>query len=343
MIASHALRGDPPAHSTAEVVIIGAGVISCAIAAPLSRTTASVVVLEAAGDVGEGASKGNADVAPSCHAGPGALEARLIADSCHRRPMPRIRLRRRRRVHGLAPLRRAPGGCAGDRSRAPGGAAVSRITVVGAGLSGLAAAAVMAARHEVVLADRLPAIGGLAGREDPEARRLDRAGRDAASASSWKPPRSAANRAGSSSLHPATSAGSALITSSSPAGRVRPPRPIHVRGDRVRVPSRPGSHRPDWADDWLGTGPPRVVHGHPRNEALEWSGEPGGPLVRTACDALVLAAPARTLRNVEDAIRETVGVTRIATLELAVDAAGVIAAAEAAARPLDAAMTGGRG
>jgi len=84
MTARHAVRGDPAEHLAADVVVIGAGVIGCAIAARLSRTTASVLVLEAAGDVGEGASKGNAGVAPSYYAGPGTLEARLIADSYRR-------------------------------------------------------------------------------------------------------------------------------------------------------------------------------------------------------------------------------------------------------------------
>ncbi len=71
---------------TADVVVIGAGVLGCAIAARLSRTTASVVVLEARGDVGEEASKGNAGVAPSYYAAPGTMEARLIADSYRRWP-----------------------------------------------------------------------------------------------------------------------------------------------------------------------------------------------------------------------------------------------------------------
>ena len=71
---------------TADVVVIGAGDLGCAIAARLSRTTASVVVLEARGDVGEEASKGNAGVAPSYYAAPGTMEARLIADSYRRWP-----------------------------------------------------------------------------------------------------------------------------------------------------------------------------------------------------------------------------------------------------------------
>jgi glycerol-3-phosphate dehydrogenase len=64
-----------------DVVIVGAGVTGTAIAARLSRTTASVIVVEAAGDVAEGASKGNAGVAPSYYAAPGTLEAALTSAS----------------------------------------------------------------------------------------------------------------------------------------------------------------------------------------------------------------------------------------------------------------------
>lgn len=64
-----------------DVVVIGAGVLGTAIAARLAQTTASVLVLEAAGDVAEGASKGNAGVAPSYYAEPGTLEAALTSAS----------------------------------------------------------------------------------------------------------------------------------------------------------------------------------------------------------------------------------------------------------------------
>jgi glycerol-3-phosphate dehydrogenase len=67
-----------------DVAIIGAGVLGNAIAARLAQTTASVCVIEAAADVGEGASKGNAGVAMSYYAAPGTLEASLI-DSSYRR------------------------------------------------------------------------------------------------------------------------------------------------------------------------------------------------------------------------------------------------------------------
>jgi glycerol-3-phosphate dehydrogenase len=69
-----------------DVVVIGAGVIGTAIAARLSQTTARVVVLEAMGDVAEGASKGNAGVAPSYYAAPGTLEARLVSSTYPRWP-----------------------------------------------------------------------------------------------------------------------------------------------------------------------------------------------------------------------------------------------------------------
>ncbi len=59
------------------------------------------------------------------------------------------------------------------------GESMTKIAVVGAGLTGLAAAATLASRYEVVLVERLPAIGGLAGWENATARRLDGIGRAA--------------------------------------------------------------------------------------------------------------------------------------------------------------------
>jgi glycerol-3-phosphate dehydrogenase len=80
-------HGEPPATTRAwDVVVIGAGVLGTAIAARLSQTTARVLVLEAAGDVAEGASKGNAGVAVSYYAAPGTLEARLVAATYTRWP-----------------------------------------------------------------------------------------------------------------------------------------------------------------------------------------------------------------------------------------------------------------
>ncbi len=65
-----------------DVVIVGAGVVGAAIARRLSLTTARVALIEAAHDVGEGASKGNTGIA-TCGADctPGTLEARLVRAS----------------------------------------------------------------------------------------------------------------------------------------------------------------------------------------------------------------------------------------------------------------------
>ena len=65
-----------------DVVVIGGGVVGCAIACRLSCTTARVTLIEAAHDVGEGASKGNTGIATcgaDCH--PGTLEAELVRRS----------------------------------------------------------------------------------------------------------------------------------------------------------------------------------------------------------------------------------------------------------------------
>ena len=61
-----------------DVAVVGGGVLGCAIAARLAATRASVCLLEAAGDVAEGASKGNAGIAVSYYGGPGTLETELI-------------------------------------------------------------------------------------------------------------------------------------------------------------------------------------------------------------------------------------------------------------------------
>ena len=67
---------------TYDVVIVGGGVVGCAIARRLSLTRATVALLEAASDVGEGASKGNSGIA-TCGAEttPGTLESQLILAS----------------------------------------------------------------------------------------------------------------------------------------------------------------------------------------------------------------------------------------------------------------------
>ena len=61
-----------------DVVVVGGGVLGCAIAARVAATRASVCLLEAAGDVAEGASKGNAGIAVSYYGAPGTLETDLI-------------------------------------------------------------------------------------------------------------------------------------------------------------------------------------------------------------------------------------------------------------------------
>jgi glycerol-3-phosphate dehydrogenase len=68
-----------------DVVIVGGGVVGCAIAWRLSFTTASVALLEAGHDVGDGASKGNTGIA-TCGAdcAPGTLEAELVTRSSGR-------------------------------------------------------------------------------------------------------------------------------------------------------------------------------------------------------------------------------------------------------------------
>jgi glycerol-3-phosphate dehydrogenase len=65
-----------------DVVIIGGGVVGCAIARRLSFTTARVALVETADDVCEGASKGNTGIA-TCGAdcAPGSLEAELVTRS----------------------------------------------------------------------------------------------------------------------------------------------------------------------------------------------------------------------------------------------------------------------
>ena len=61
-----------------DVAVIGGGVLGTAVAARLSRTTASVCLLEAENDVCEGASKGNAGVAVAYYGPPGTPETALI-------------------------------------------------------------------------------------------------------------------------------------------------------------------------------------------------------------------------------------------------------------------------
>ncbi|MDW8005104.1 MAG: NAD(P)/FAD-dependent oxidoreductase [Thermomicrobium sp.] len=67
-------------HAAVDFLVIGAGVVGCAIARELARSRCRVLVVEAAEDVGEGASKANSSI---LHTGfdakPGTLEARLVS------------------------------------------------------------------------------------------------------------------------------------------------------------------------------------------------------------------------------------------------------------------------
>ena len=253
--------------------------------------------------------------------------------------------------------------------------------VVGAGLAGLAAAAVLARDADVTLVERLPAIGGLAGWEDPLARRLDAEGRAAgvrqllgATALRWEAGELLVAAPGvihrlaadhlvfAGGTRPATPA-ELRLAGDRPAGivsatvaehllgaRVRVGRlplvygvshwaePIahrlHGQGLGVRVLGQPGAARPAWADEWLGTGVLRAAHGRPRISRLEISAEPGGPLETVTCDALVLAAPARPLRNVEGAVFGGDHVTFIQETDLTAGSADLVASAEVVAREI---------
>jgi glycerol-3-phosphate dehydrogenase len=88
-----------PGVQTADVVIIGGGVVGCAIAARLSVTAVSVVLIEATGDVANGASKANAGVAVSHYGETATLETDLVSasnprweDLCHRLDVPYRRI-----------------------------------------------------------------------------------------------------------------------------------------------------------------------------------------------------------------------------------------------------------
>lgn len=70
-----------PAAGPFDVLIVGAGVLGCAIAAELAQTSLIVCVLEAAGDVAEGASKANAGITSSYYGPPPGIECELIGES----------------------------------------------------------------------------------------------------------------------------------------------------------------------------------------------------------------------------------------------------------------------
>ena len=71
------MTGPPPA--AADVAIIGAGVVGTAIARTLSRYDLSIVVVDAAADVGTGTTKANTAILHTgFDAAPGSLESRLL-------------------------------------------------------------------------------------------------------------------------------------------------------------------------------------------------------------------------------------------------------------------------
>jgi glycerol-3-phosphate dehydrogenase len=76
MTAAVPVVGDP-----VDVVVIGAGVIGCAVAAELAQTGLTVCVLDAAADIAEGASKANAGITSSYYGPPPSLDCELIAES----------------------------------------------------------------------------------------------------------------------------------------------------------------------------------------------------------------------------------------------------------------------
>ncbi|CAB4334003.1 MAG: FAD-dependent oxidoreductase [Actinobacteria bacterium] len=67
-----------PDVNSADVLVIGGGVLGCAVAERLSRTTAKVILIESESDVAEHASKGNAGVAVSYYGAPGLQQTDLI-------------------------------------------------------------------------------------------------------------------------------------------------------------------------------------------------------------------------------------------------------------------------
>ncbi|MFC8274283.1 FAD-dependent oxidoreductase [Streptomyces sp. NPDC057271] len=76
-----ALPGTSLSGAAYDVVVVGAGVVGCAVARELARRPLRVALVEASGDVGDGTSKANTAI---LHTGfdavPGSLEARLVRD-----------------------------------------------------------------------------------------------------------------------------------------------------------------------------------------------------------------------------------------------------------------------
>ena len=74
------MTADDPDKDVYDVVVVGGGVVGCAVARLLAHHELSVAVLEAGPDVGAGTSKANTAI---LHTGfdatPGSIEARLVA------------------------------------------------------------------------------------------------------------------------------------------------------------------------------------------------------------------------------------------------------------------------
>ena len=94
------------ADGSYDVVIIGAGCIGAAVARELSKTTASVLMIEAADDVCQGATKGNSGIV---HAGfddkPGSVRSQFCWPGTQARPAPPRPFRNPRRRCRRAPHR----------------------------------------------------------------------------------------------------------------------------------------------------------------------------------------------------------------------------------------------
>lgn len=231
-----------------------------------------------------------------------------------------------------------------------------RTAVVGAGVSGLAAALELARRSEVTLIDRLPTTGGMSGWAHPEVRRLSEACRAAgvveilgATALRWDGQRLLVARPGgihwlaidhvvyAGGWRPATQAEIGLV-GSRPAGLLpatvaihlleagtrlgrRPvlvgtthwaatvARHIHRSGLRVTVVTAGEGPRPAYADAWWPGWEAISIAGTDRVERLDLRRL--GQTVALPCDAVILAADPRPLRNVDGAVHGGTNVTYV--------------------------------
>jgi hypothetical protein len=105
-------------------------------------------------------------------------------------------------------------------------------------------------------------------------------------------------------------------------------RRMRDRGVRVVALGLPGDARPVWADEWLGTAIPRSVRGRPRIAALEVERD-AGRREWLSCDAVVLSAPAKPIRNVEGAVRGGAGVLYVQETDLGAGPLDIVRLADA--------------